>query len=86
MMFYINKELGEFPSGLVVRSCCFHLCGAGSIPGLGTKNPTSNTAAHHGQGKKKKKLKTKKQKAHTEKHKVLEMDKEEGLFPAHAEY
>ena len=28
---------GEFPGGSVVRTCCFHCHGLGSIPGWGTK-------------------------------------------------
>ena len=31
--------LEEFPGGLVVRILCFHPCGSGLIPGLGTEIP-----------------------------------------------
>ena len=41
----IKTILGrEFPAGLVVRIWCFHHCGPGSIPGLGTEIPDQATA------------------------------------------
>ena len=29
----------EFPGGRVVRTWCFHHCGLGSVPGLGSEMP-----------------------------------------------
>ena len=51
----ILKNLpGEFPAGLVVRIQCFHHCGPGSFPSLGTEIPHQATA-HMAKKKKKKK-------------------------------
>ena len=36
----------EFPGNLVVRTWCFHYCGLGSFPVLGTDIPYQ-AAAHH---------------------------------------
>ena len=33
----LHFHFQEFPGGLVVRTWCFHCCGLGSVPGLGTK-------------------------------------------------
>ena len=50
---------GRFPGGLEVRIWCFHHCGLGSIPGLGTEIP--HQAACCGKKKEKKKKTQKKQ-------------------------
>ena len=51
-----KKKKGEFPSGLVVMTWCFHCCGPGSIPGLGTKI-SHRAAILCGRGKERKKEK-----------------------------
>lgn len=43
----------EFLGGLGVRILCFHHCGLGSVPSLGTEIPHQATALHQ---KKKKKI------------------------------
>ena len=45
--FFKKIQAWEFPGSPVVRTCCFHCGGLGSIPGQGTKIPQ---ATRHGQG------------------------------------
>ena len=40
-----RKMRGEFPGGLVVRTCHFHHSGPGAIPGLGTEIPHQASAS-----------------------------------------
>ena len=53
MTFHFDM-MREFPGGIVVRIQCFHHCGPGSIPGLGTLIP--HQAATRCKKKKKKKF------------------------------
>lgn len=41
-----NNQLMEFLGGLGVRILCFHHCGLGSVPSLGTEIPHQATALH----------------------------------------
>ena len=44
LMLNLNYVPWEFLGGSVVRTQHFHCCGPGSIPGRGTKDPTSHKA------------------------------------------